>query len=678
MNRSMLSVRVARQPVWHKRCASSSLWAIYLYCSAAAVFAGSASATGYADEADPPPSTAAKPLFVHLSLEELGNIQVSSVSKKKERLADTAASIYVITEEAIRRSGARSIPEALALAPNLLVAQIDASQFAISARGFNSKTANKLLVMIDGRTVYTPLYSGVAWDAQDVMLLDVARIEVLSGSGGSLWGSNAVNGVINIITKRATETKDDLLNVSVGNTGQVAAFHHGAAFNHDAASGGANAGANGGANGGAYRVYVKLAQGRHTIRANGAAVPDGWDRAQLGFRSDWHSGASELTVQGDTYRGTSEQQLPGQVSFSGSNVLARWSRLSPDGSGLRLQTYLDHTSRDTPGIFSEKLSTLDLDLQYVLPETESKSMIFGGGYRISDDAVGNTAALAFLPARRKLHSANVFVQHERELSPALRLTAGAKLESNHYTGLEFLPNLKLAWKLAADQLIWASWSRAVRAPSRIDSEIYIPGKPPYQLAGGTDFRSEIANTLELGLRARPAENLSTSLVAFHSKYDHLRSLDQLASGVFVIGNGISGTVQGLEASMAYQASRSWSISASALTLHESFSGPSLAQSRPGNDPKLQWALSSKWDINERMQADLSLRHVDSLAYPFVPAANLVDARYGWRIRNNLELSISGRNLLNARYQAFASSGANPTVNPIQLERSYKLSIMLRF
>ncbi|MES2049616.1 MAG: TonB-dependent receptor [Pseudomonadota bacterium] len=631
-------------------------------CSAVAVCSGSS----YAAEPDPPQDAtqaSPQPLFVHLSLEELGNIQVSSVSKKKERLADTAASIYVITDEAIRRSGARSIPEALALAPNLLVAQINANQYAISARGFNSSTANKLLVMIDGRTVYTPLYSGVFWDAQDVVLLDVARIEVLSGSGGSLWGANAVNGVINIITKRATETMDDLLNVSVGNTGQIAAFHHGAAFND---------------NGGAYRVYAKLAQGRHTVRANGAPVPDGWDRAQLGFRSDWHRGANELTLQGDTYRGTSEQQLPGQATISGSNVLVRWSQLAPDGSGFRLQTYLDHASRDAPGLFSDKLTTLDLDLQYSFAETEGRSLIWGAGYRVSDDEVGNSASLAFLPARRKLHNANLFVQHEQNLSPELRFTAGAKLESNHYTGLEFLPNLKLAWKPAEDRLIWASWSRAVRAPSRIDSEIYIPGKPPYQLAGGSGFRSEIANTLELGMRARHTENLSTTLVGFHSKYDHLRSLDKLASGVYVIGNRISGTVQGLEASMAYQVSRSWSISANALFLHESFCGPSLAQSRPGNDPKLQYSLSTKWDLNERMQADLSLRHMDSLAYPFVPAANLLDARYGWRILNNLELSISGKNLLNARYQAFASGSSNVTVNPILLERSYKLSIMLRF
>lgn len=649
MNQAFVAVSVACHFVLRALLARFWLRRIPLYAIGFSLSSGLACAAEGSQE-----------LFVHLSLEELGNIQVTSVSKKEERLAEAAASIYVISEEAIRRSGARSLPEALALAPNLQVAQINAYQYAISARGFNSNTANKLLVMIDGRAIYTPLYSGVFWDVQDVSLPDIERIEVVSGPGGTLWGANAINGVINIISKRASQTTGELFHVDTGNAGSVVAFRHGATFTE-----------------GAYRVYAKLAQGRHTVRADGAAVADAWDRAQLGFRSDWRSGASELTLQGDSYRGSNEQLAGGLSRTSGSNLLALWRRLAPDGSGFRVQTYLDHTSRDAPGVFSEKLSTLDFDLQYLKPEADGKQWIWGFGYRVSDDNVGNTAVLAFLPARRKLHWANLFVQQERTVLPGVKLTVGAKLESNHYSGVEFLPNLKLAWKPAEDRLLWASVSRAVRAPSRIDAEIFIPGKPPYQLAGGPDFRSELANTLELGMRAQLG-NLTTTLVGFHSEYDQLRSVDKLASGVLVLGNQIKGRVNGLEASLTYQATKTWSVSASTLMLNESFNGPNLAQSSPGNDPKSQWTLVSKWDISQSMQADLLIRHVGSLPSPLVPATTTVDARYGWSISKNLELAVAARNLFDARQQAFASGSSSPIVNPIQLERAINISMTVKF
>lgn len=602
-------------------------------------------------------------MFVHLSLEELGNIHITSVSKKEERLADAAASIYVITDEDIRRSGARSLPEVLALAPNLLVAQINASQYAISARGFNSSTANKLLVMIDGRTVYTPLYSGVFWDAQDLLLLDIQRIEVISGPGGTLWGANAVNGVINVITKRSADTQGDLVHGISGNAGSSLSFRHGGSLDDHR---------------GAYRVYGQLGQGSHTVRADGQVVPDAWERAQFGFRSDWHMDQNDFTVQGDAYHGTAEQVAPGRQRDSGANLLARWNHLMADGSTLRVQTYLDHAARDIPGTVKEKLNTLDLDVQYLMPETDGKQWIWGGGYRVSDDDVGNTDMLAFLPAQRRLHWANLFVQQERTLTPDLKLTIGSKLESNHYTGLEFLPNLKLAWKPGAYHFFWASLSRAVRAPARIDAEIFIPGKPPYQLAGGPGFRSEIANTLELGMRAQLGQKISYSLVGFHSEYDHLRSLDKMGNGVFILDNRISGRMDGLEATFSYRATPSWLMTASALMLNESFHGPFLALSSPGNDPKRQWTITSKWDINASMQADVSLRNVSQLSLPAVAAYTSVDARYGWRISKNIELAVSGKNIFEPRHQAFVSGQSNQIINPIQIERSFNVAMTARF
>lgn len=599
--------------------------------------------------------------FADLSIEELGNIQVTSVSKKEERLADAAAAIYVITNDAIRRSGARSLPEALRLAPNLQVAQINASQYAISARGFNSSTANKLLVLIDGRAVYTPLYSGVFWDAQDVLLDDVERIEVISGPGGTLWGANAVNGVINVITRSATATAATLLQTTLGGSGQGIAVRHGGAL---------------GDSGGGYRIYAKFDNLRHTVRADGSAVPDAWERAQAGFRSDWRDARDALTVQGDIYRAALDQAAPGRQHLSGANLLARLNRQLADGSELRVQTYFDRSTRELPGVFSEELDTLDLDVQHSLPEEGGKQLIWGGGYRISDDRIKNSAVLAFLPANRKLHWANLFAQQEFSLRPGLRFTAGAKLEFNDYTGLELLPNLKLAWKPDDGKLLWTGLARAVRAPSRIDREFFVPGAPPFLFAGGTDFRSEIANTLDLGFRAQHGATLAYSLVLFHSRYDHLRSVDT-DNGAFVLRNQIKGRVDGLEAWASYQLTSSWSLRAGALLLHERFSGGNLAQSPPGNDPRSQWTLGSKLNIDDRRDLDVSLRRVGKLPSPAVPAYTAVDARFGWRVSKGLELSLTGRNLFDRRHQEFASGSGAPAANP-QIERSIDMALTARF
>lgn len=601
--------------------------------------------------------------FLNLSLEELGNVQVTSVSRKEERLADAAASIQVITADAIRQAGARSVPEALRLAPNLQVAQISANQYAISARGFNSSTANKLLVMIDGRTVYTPLYSGVFWDVQDVLLQDVDRIEVISGPGGTLWGANAVNGVINIITKQANATVGDLVHASGGGSGYGLALRHGGAFSDSSA---------------AYRVYAKLDHGRHSTRANGVAVPDAWDNRQMGFRTDWHAGQSDLTVQGDIYESATDQAIPDRQQSTGSNLLARWNNRLADGSELRVQTYWDRTTRKIPGSLGDKLDTLDIDIQHALPETGGDQLIWGGGYRVAYDRFSNTAAILFLPGERKLHWANLFAQQEWALQPGLRLTVGGKLESNSYSGTEFLPNLKLAWKPAVDKLLWAGASRAVRAPSRIDRDFYIkgfPGGAPFLLAGGPDFRSEIANTVELGWRAQSGTSLSYSVVAFHSKYTGLRSLDLLPSGVYVIGNQIRGRMDGVEASARYQATPSWSLDANAVLLHGRFNGPALAVSLPGNDPRSQWSMASRWSIRENHHVYVAVRHVGRLPSPAVPAYTAVDARYGWRVSKAVELAVTGRNLLERRHQEFSSGTGQ---SPLQIERTIDVSVTMSF
>ncbi len=598
--------------------------------------------------------------FINLSLEELANFRVTSVSKKEELLADAPASIYVITGESIQRSGAHNLPEALRLAPNLQVAQINANQYAISARGFNSSTANKLLVMIDGRTVYTPLYSGVFWDAQNTMLLDIDRIEVVSGPGGTVWGTNAVNGVINIITKGAAKTEGEAARFSGGDSGSGVEARHGAVFD-----------------GGAYRLYAKADRWLPTVRADGKTNADRWSDSQAGWRSDWHGAQGDFTLSGDVYQAAEQQSAPGSTRISGANTLLRWERGMDDGTHLHLQGYLDRTTREVPGTYGEALNTLDLELQYSTAADSGLQSVVGGGYRISADRVDNSAALAFLPARRKLHWANVFGQQERALGADLRLIAGLRLESNDYSGIDWLPSLKLAWKPGAERMLWLGLARTARAPSRLDTELFIPAKAPYYVAGGPHFRSEIAYTLELGLRGHAGTDCSYSLVGFLSRYQRLRSISMAGPTTIILDNRISGQEHGLEASTRYQVTPAWSLEAAATLLRESFDGP-FAQSLPGDDPKTQLSLQSKWHVGANGQFDLALRHVGALPAPAVSAYTTLDMHLGLPLSARTELQLGARNLLNRRHTEYSSGSSGLIANPIVIERALDLTLTARF
>lgn len=597
--------------------------------------------------------------LAELSLEQLGRIQITTVSRKPESLADAPASVYVITAEAIRRAGVTTLPEALRLAPNLQVARINASQYAISARGFNSSTANKLQVLIDGRIVYTPLYSGVFWDAQDVMLEDIDRIEVISGPASTLWGANAVNGVINIITRPARETTGNLLSIGAGN------LEHGLAFRHGEALG----------EGGAYRVYAKVQNLLHSEYADGSAVSDGLRRSQAGFRVDLAGGRNTATIQGDAYQDAIEQRSLDRQRNSGANLLGRWERSLDGGGSLRVQAYWDHTVRSVPGLFGEKLDTVDVNFQHTLPEEDGHQLIWGGGYRVAEDRVDNRSPqLAFLPADRTLHWARFFAQQERQLAPALRLTLGARVEHNNYSGLEFMPSLRLAWKPADSHLLWTALSRSVRAPSRLDTEFFFPARRPFILAGGPDFESEIAKTAELGYRGQFGDSASISLTAFNSLYDRLRSLETRPGGVFVLGNQLRGRVYGIEAWGSWQVTRHWRLGAGVTGLHQRLDGADVATAPPGNDPDVQWSLTSSWQWATSQEFDLAVRHVGALPNPTVPAYTAVDARYGWRVSRDLAVSLGVTNLFDPRHGEFASSAAGP----VQVGRAAYLSLKVAY
>lgn len=587
--------------------------------------------------------------LAELSLEQLSNIEITSVSRRAEPLSAAAGSVFVITADDIRSSGATSLPEALRLAPNLQVARADANQYAITARGFNSTTANKMLVQIDGRTIYSPLFSGVFWAVQDLMLEDVERIEVMSGSGGTVWGSNAVNGFINIITKRASETQGTLLAIGGGNHVRQSSLRYGGATRDD----------------GHYRVYARVTSRDHTDDGAGSPIRDGSRMTQAGFRTDWGSPAQGLTLQGDIYESRIDQGLaPEQRDLAGANLLGRMVRELSDGSSLRLQAYYDRTERDQPGSVRDALDTFDVEVQQAMKARGIHTLLWGGGYRFQRDRLENIGtALAFYPPDQDLRLANVFGQDTIALRPDLDLTLGLKLEHNGYTGLESLPNARLAWRRSADSLLWAAASRAVRIPSRLDRELFAPAQPPFfALAGGPNFDSEVARVYELGYRARPVAAASYSITLFHHAFDRLRSLEPTPAGP-QLENRIGGHTTGVEAWGKLQVNEWWRLNGG-FTLQRERLRPLAGSaaiggvSTLGNDPDLTWLIGSSFDLGA-WELDFTLRHVGSLPAPVVPAYTVVDARLGWRVDRELELSLTAQNLLDNRHAEWGVAPGRP-------------------
>lgn len=586
--------------------------------------------------------------LTRLSIEELAQVEVSSVSKRPERLSDAAAAVYVITREDIRHAGVSTLPEVLRLAPNLQVARVNAHSYAITARGFNNASANKLLVMIDGRSVYTPLHSGVFWDAQDVMPADIERIEVVSGPGGTLWGANAVNGVINIITRSAADTLGTVATVVAGDAQRGAGLRHGMRLGE----------------GIALRGYARSFRYDHSERAGEVAVADAWKRSQAGFRADGGRPASAWTLQGDVQDG--EAQVPGSPDrhVKGANLLARFSHELDARSGVRVQAYVDTYSRKQPGFFSQDLDTLDIDLQHHWVSDGGHELVWGGGYRHHRDDTSGGALLAFEPARSKLTYANLFVQDTIPLGQRAKLTAGVKVERNSTTGIEYQPNLRLAWKPSEQGLLWAAVSRALRTPSRLDRDfqVFVNLGPPYngRLLGGPDFVSERLTAYEVGYRGQPNPMLSYSVNAFVNDYDRLRSVESNGSGAFVLANKVKGRSYGLEAWGSLEASDTWRLHAGLSLLRQrlSFETDSTDPGLPtagGNDPRYQLTLRSNWALPRDLNLHLGLRRVGALPNPPVPGYTAVDARLGWVVSPSLEVSLTGLNLLDDGHAEFGAA-----------------------
>ena len=587
-----------------------------------------------------------------LDLQALMELKITSVSRRPELLSGAAASVFVITNDEIRRSGATNLPEALRLAPALDVVQVSAASYTVSARGLSDSAANKLLVLIDGRSVYSPLFSGVFWDVQDVLLEDVERIEVISGPGGTLWGVNAVNGVINIITRSAKRTQGGLLSAGGGNRATIGALRQ--------------CGAAGAA--GDYCVYGKYVDLYPTETANGTDKDDAAHKGLIGFRTDWTRGADQLTLLGNAYKGSEGQPPPGTIAIggvnldlgviaiSGLNVTTTWRRQLDGGShkdsSITVQGTFDRTTRVVPPTFAERLNLFDLQFVHSIKLGRIHTVGWGAEYRYGRDRVTNSVYFAFLPARVNQKWFAVFAQDEIALPGNLRLTVGARSERNDYTGNEFLPNARLAWNVAPEHTVWGAASRTVRAPSRLDRDAFVPGQPPFLLTGGPEVVSEIARVYEVGYRGQPSSSLTLSMTMFRALYDHLRTQEIAPSRTSLFfGNGMNGTISGVESWASYQATHRWRLSGGLNVLTEDLSlepgSNDLVglRAQQGRDPKRSWRLRSSLDLPGDSEIDVVARHVSERSDPTVPAYSAIDVRYGWRSRSGIEISVTGQNLL---------------------------------
>jgi iron complex outermembrane receptor protein len=590
-----------------------------------------------------------------LSLEQLTRVTVTTVSRREEKVLDAPASIFVITTEDIRRSGATTLPEVLRLAPNLQVVRADTSQYIVTARGGLAGTANKMLVLIDGRTVYTPLFAGVFWDAQNAMIEDIERIEVISGPGSTLWGTNAVNGVINIISKSSSATRGVLAAVGGGNQERGASVRAGGAVE----------------GGGSFRVYGKYFDRRDHPLSGGASARDDSDRWQVGFRADRGDARESATFQGDLYHANVDN-LDGARDLSGANLLGRWRRGEGSGDEWYAQAYYDRTEREHLGTFKEKRDTLDVEVHRALRYADRHQVVWGAGQRFSRDNTQPTQTLGFVPAQRTLSLTSLFVQDEIALTKSFDATFGLRAERNVYTGVEWLPNARVSYAVAPGHVVWSALSRAVRAPSRIDRDLVVPGTPPFVITSNDTVRSEIANVAELGYRATLSPRASISLTAFHHDMRRLRSLESGPAGL-VLANGVRGRVSGLEGWGDWTATPDWRL-VWGFVLQQERSRPetghvNLTSDPLGNDPRRTASLRSLWNVSREHELDLTGRYMGALPNPKVPSYSLLDARWGWRLSRELELSLLVANAFNREHVEFT-----PITQAALLGRAYFLKV----
>ena len=604
--------------------------------------------------------------LAELSIQELMEVQVTSVSRKGQRLSKTASAVYVITAEDIRRSGATSIPEAPRMAPGVQVSQLGSNKWAIGIRGFNNRFSNKLLVMVDGRSVYTPLFAGVDWDVQDMLLDDIDRIEVVRGPGGTMWGSNAVNGVISIITKSADQTQGGLVRTGWGNQeGPIGEIRFGGRAGSSAH----------------YRIYSKYFQRPGQHLATGSRAGDDWKALRGGFRLDWsHSEQDSLTVSGDVYGGESssllslplfispfEGQFLTRAELSGHNIRARWTHKHSGRSTSNFQVYRDRQRRDDNTLNQRFIEATDFDYHNEFRLSSHHQLTWGGGYRLNRDELVGTETTSFHPTSRSTHLYQTFVQQEaRMLSDRLLLTMGMKLERNSYSGWEVQPTAALLWDRSDNDTAWLSVARAVRIPSRLtsDGDVLLQvfpgttGLNRVSLLGNPAFEPEELIAYQAGYRLRLGKRVSLDLTAFYNDYDKLEKLvfaNPSAPAVIPVQfvNGISGRTRGVEGASTWRITE-----VSALHLSYSWLDVGLRSELIGlfdisdtedRAPDHQFHARWYYDLPGGLQWDNSYYFVGSLGSLGVPAYHRVDSRVGWRPSLRIEFTFGLQNALDNQH-----------------------------
>ncbi len=569
-----------------------------------------------------------------LSIEDLSNLKVTSVSRRPEALSRTPSAVYVITADDIRRAGATSLPEALRLAPNLEVAQINAYSWTVTARGFNSpETANKLLVLVNGRTVYEPIGGGVLWQQVDVDIPNIDHIEVISGPGGAMWGANAVNGVINVITKPAAQTQGVAVAVTGGAEAQAANLRVGGKL-------------------GDHATFQLLADTFDYGRTEAATAGDTSDdafrgaHAGLGVAGTWGGDTLSLGLGGYNNR-----IADGGGTLWGEVLRGGWSRSLGADSRLDVHTYVSRDDRRDPTLY-ESRDLFDLDGQETTTLGTRQTLVFGGEYRLYHEDFVSYDSFFFANPRTAITLGSLYAQDEIALRRDLRLTLGLKLEDNSYSGFDWLPDLRLAWQPGAGTLLWASVSRSVRTPNRIERELEAPGL----LVPSPDFAAEKLLAYETGWRAQPNRRLSLSVSLFYNSYDDLRTdgYDPVHIVPIMLENGARGRTWGAEIWAKYDVTASWRLSAGFNTLHKSFNLIPGANDLTnlavqGQDPHSQAQLRSQWTIRHTLEFDLALRAVGKVDNAPVPAYDEADAHLGWRVSDKLTVALDGHNLLQARH-----------------------------
>ncbi|HEU5049676.1 MAG TPA: TonB-dependent receptor [Gemmatimonadales bacterium] len=623
------------------------------------------------------PAQTPEPGLSDLDIEELGRIPVTSAARHPQPLASASAAIFVITREDIRRAGATSVPDALRLAPGLQVAQVTARDWSITARGFAEHLPNKLLVLIDGRAVYSPLFSGVFWDVQQVPLDDIDRIEVILGPGATLWGSNAMNGVINVITRSSAVTRGGLVQLRSGTS--------------EHAGGSARYGFRVGARS-TLRVYAMGSDQEPSDLADGTEAEDNWRLGQGGFRFDGAVGERDLvSVQGDAYLARGDQlarqvsleppyttTVTGERKVDGGNLLARWTRTLSEASSIQVQAYYDRATRDQPPTTGRVTVDIgDVEFQHHFSPWQAHAVVWGAGYRLVADALDPTFGTSLRPASRTTSLVTAFAQDEIALVPArLTATLGLKLERNDLSGLEWQPNVRLLWSPLPGQTLWASAARAVRVPSRLDTDVtfvaqVIPGSPTtlLRIEGNEEFDSEALRSAEVGWRAELGATVSADVSAYHSWYDRLRSThpaapyaeDTLRIQPVSFGNDAEGRAWGGTAALNWRLHPRVLLRGSYTRLEMRINARDDAPSGstpnvdPGFNPEQFASLFAFADLPGEFELHLGGRYVGALASPLVEEYVEAGAHLAWRPRAELMISLRGENLLHARHAEFSSA-----------------------